>query len=156
MVVVKGPSRMPGYFRSPELTAEVLRDGYYITGDLGYVDVDGFLYISDRIARFSKVAGEMVPHLRIEEIVSDMTSCFVTGIPDNRRGELLVMIYTNQGFIPADLHSRLSNSGLPALWVPKRENIHLVSSIPVLATGKVNLQQARELALSISTDGYQR
>lgn len=156
LVLVKGPSRMPRYFRAPELTAEVLRDGYYITGDLGYLDNDGFLYISDRMARFSKIAGEMAPHLLIEEIVSDLTPCFVTGIPDNRRGERLVMIYTNQDITAAGLYSRLSSSGLPALWIPKRENICLVESIPVLATGKVNLKQARELAVSVSTDAVQR
>ena len=153
MVLVKGPSRMPGYFRSPERTAEVLCDGYYITGDLGYVDDDGFLYITDRLARFSKVAGEMAPHLRIEEAVSHMTLSFVTGIPDDRRGERLVMIYTNGDITAADLYSTLSNSGLPALWIPKRENIHLVASIPGLPTGKVDLRQARELAVSLSRDG---
>lgn len=148
MVLVKGPSRMPGYYGAPERTAEVLRDGYYVTGDLGYVDDDGFLYITDRLARFSKIGGEMAPHLRIEEAVADLTPSFVTGVPDARRGERLVLLYTNPEVTPAELSARLTGSGLPALWIPKRENIYPVATIPTLANGKVDLKRARELAIS--------
>lgn len=151
MVLVKGPSRMPGYYRDPQKTAEVMHDGYYVTGDLGYVDEDGFLYISDRVARFSKIAGEMVPHLRIEEAIADLTASFVTGVPDERRGERLVMMYTNPGIESSELLTRLNNTGLPPLWIPKRENIYLVTAIPALASGKVDLKKARELAGSLIT-----
>ena len=95
MILINGPSRMPGYFDSPELTAQAIRDGFYITGDLGYLDADGYLYLTDRLARFSKIGGEMVPHLRIEEAVSELTPSFVTGVPDDRRGERLVLLFTN-------------------------------------------------------------
>ena len=64
MVLVNGASRMVGYHAAPEKTTQALRDGYYVTGDLGYLDEDGFLYITDRLARFSKIGGEMVPHLK--------------------------------------------------------------------------------------------
>ncbi len=69
MLLVKSPSRMIGYHHAPEKTQQVLRDGYYVTGDLAYVDDDGFLFITDRLARFSKIGGEMVPHLKIEDAV---------------------------------------------------------------------------------------
>jgi acyl-[acyl-carrier-protein]-phospholipid O-acyltransferase/long-chain-fatty-acid--[acyl-carrier-protein] ligase len=150
MLLVNGSSRMVGYLGAPEKTAQVLRDGYYVTGDLGYVDEDGFLYVTDRLARFSKIGGEMVPHLKIEDALSDIlrnTPCFVTGVPDERRGERLGVLYTLPEIMPAQLVQHLNEVGLPALWIPKRENFYLVDAIPVLGTGKVDLANARALVL---------
>jgi acyl-[acyl-carrier-protein]-phospholipid O-acyltransferase/long-chain-fatty-acid--[acyl-carrier-protein] ligase len=150
MLLVNGSSRMVGYLGAPEKTAQVLRDGYYVTGDLGYVDEDGFLYVTDRLARFSKIGGEMVPHLKIEDALSDIlrnTPCFVTGVPDERRGERLGVLYTVPEIMPAHLVQHLNEVGLPALWIPQRENFYLVEAIPVLGTGKVDLANARALVL---------
>jgi acyl-[acyl-carrier-protein]-phospholipid O-acyltransferase/long-chain-fatty-acid--[acyl-carrier-protein] ligase len=152
MILVNGPSRMPGYYRAPELTSQVIRDGFYVTGDLGYVDEDGFLYVTDRVSRFSKLAGEMVPHLPIEEAISDLTQSFVADVPDDVRGERLVLLYTNTEATATDIHERLSQSGLPPLWIPKRENIYAVPAIPVLPSGKVDLRRSRELAASLVID----
>jgi acyl-[acyl-carrier-protein]-phospholipid O-acyltransferase/long-chain-fatty-acid--[acyl-carrier-protein] ligase len=153
MILVNGPSRMPGYYQAPELTREVIRDGFYVTGDLGYVDEDGFLYVTDRVSRFSKIGGEMVPHLPIEEAVSDLTQSFVAGVPDDLRGERLVLLYTNTEASAAEIHRRLSQSGLPALWIPKRDDIHSVDAIPVLPSGKVDVRRSRELAQSLPVRG---
>ena len=150
MILINGPSRMREYYKSPELTAQAMRDGFYITGDLGYVDEDGFLYVTDRIARFSKIAGEMVPHLRIEETISDLTPSFVTGVPDQRRGERLIVLYTNPETTAEAIHKRLNGSELPQLWVPKKEDIYAVPAIPVLTNGKIDLMQARALAASMA------
>jgi acyl-[acyl-carrier-protein]-phospholipid O-acyltransferase/long-chain-fatty-acid--[acyl-carrier-protein] ligase len=150
MVLVKSPSRMKGYYRAPEKTRQVLREGYYITGDLGHLDQDGFLYITDRLARFSKIAGEMVPHLKIEDAASGLletSPSFVTGVADERRGERLVMLYTSPEITPAQIVEHLNGAGLPALWIPKRENIYLVDEIPTLGTGKVDLAKARAMVL---------
>ena len=150
MLLISGPSRMVGYHRAPDRTAQVLSDGYYVTGDLGYLDEDGFLYITDRLARFSKIGGEMVPHLKIEDALSDIlqhTPCFVTGVADERRGERLAVLYTRPEVTPAQLVEHLQALGFPALWIPKRENFYLVDAIPVLGAGKVDLAKARALAL---------
>jgi acyl-[acyl-carrier-protein]-phospholipid O-acyltransferase / long-chain-fatty-acid--[acyl-carrier-protein] ligase len=151
MILINGPSRMRGYYKSPELTAQAMCGEFYITGDLGFVDSDGYLYVTDRLARFSKVAGEMVPHLRIEEAVSPLTPAFVTGLPDTRRGERLILLYTNPETSSSEIHKRLQESGLPSLWIPKREDIHAIPSIPVLANGKLDLMQARQIAASIAS-----
>ncbi len=149
MLLVKSPSRMPGYFGAPDKTADALHDGFYVTGDLAYVDEDGFLYITDRLARFSKIGGEMVPHLKIEDAVSDLLggSSFVTGVADERRGERLIMLYTSADITPPQIIERLNAADLPQLWIPKRENLYLVDAIPILGTGKVDLAKARALAI---------
>ena len=68
---MKGPNVMRGYLGRDDLTAAALRDGWYVTGDLGLVDEDGFLKITGRLSRFSKIGGEMVPHGRVEEALNE-------------------------------------------------------------------------------------
>jgi acyl-[acyl-carrier-protein]-phospholipid O-acyltransferase/long-chain-fatty-acid--[acyl-carrier-protein] ligase len=154
LLLVNGPSRMIGYLGDPERTAQSLVDGYYSTGDLAYVDSDGFLNIVDRLARFSKIAGEMVPHLKIEEEIHQILGdqpCVVIGIPDDQRGERLALLYTQPETAPSQLWQRLSESGLPRLWVPRRENIYLVDAIPTLGTGKVDLRGAKAKAIELAS-----
>jgi len=142
LVLVKGPNRMIGYLNQVERTAEAVRDGWYVTGDIGALDDEGFLRITDRLARFSKIAGEMVPHLKVEEAVYAIIgehACAVTGIPDDQRGERLVALYTRPDLTPAELWRHLSETDLPKLWLPKRENIYQVDALPTLGTGKLDL-----------------
>ncbi|HEX8204062.1 MAG TPA: MFS transporter, partial [Isosphaeraceae bacterium] len=65
MLLVQGPNVMRGYLGRADLTAAALRDGWYVTGDIGRIDEDGFLAITGRLSRFSKIGGEMVPHGRV-------------------------------------------------------------------------------------------
>jgi acyl-[acyl-carrier-protein]-phospholipid O-acyltransferase/long-chain-fatty-acid--[acyl-carrier-protein] ligase len=142
LVLVKGPNRMIGYLNQAERTAEVVHEGWYVTGDIGALDDEGFLRITDRLARFSKIAGEMVPHLKVEEAVYAIIGehgCAVTGIPDDQRGERLVALYTRPDMTPLELWQRLSEINLPKLWVPKRENVYQVAALPTLGTGKLDL-----------------
>ena len=149
LLLVKGPNRMLGYLNNPTLTSEVLRDGWYVTGDIGAVDEDGFITLTDRVSRFSKIAGEMVPHQKIEEVVStllDDPNAVVTAVPDESRGERLVLFYTRTDMPPQQLWAALNDSELPKLWIPKRENIHVIDAIPLLGTGKSDLRGVRALA----------
>jgi acyl-[acyl-carrier-protein]-phospholipid O-acyltransferase/long-chain-fatty-acid--[acyl-carrier-protein] ligase len=153
LLLVNGPSRMLGYLGDPERTAQALVDGYYSTGDLACVDSDGFLHIVDRLARFSKIAGEMVPHLKIEETIHEILGdqpCVVIGIPDDQRGERLALLYTQPDIAPAQIWQRLSETELPKLWIPKRENIYLVDAIPSLGTGKLDLRGAKAKAVELA------
>jgi acyl-[acyl-carrier-protein]-phospholipid O-acyltransferase/long-chain-fatty-acid--[acyl-carrier-protein] ligase len=150
MLLVKGPNLMAGYLNQPERTEEVVKDGWYTTGDIGMMDEDGFVFVTDRLARFSKIGGEMVPHLKIEEAINDILgeSCTaVTAVPDSSRGERLVAFFTRADVTAGDLWERLCGTELPRLWIPKREDLIPVPSIPTLGTGKVDLRGLRQLAL---------
>jgi len=147
LLLVKGPGVMKGYYNDPIKTAEVVKDGWYNTGDIATVGENGFITITDRLSRFSKIAGEMVPHIRIEEMMSEalMCECAVTALPDEKKGEKLVAFYTCEA--PAgDVWALLSGTDLPKLWIPKRENLRRIDTIPATASGKKDLKRIKELA----------
>jgi acyl-[acyl-carrier-protein]-phospholipid O-acyltransferase/long-chain-fatty-acid--[acyl-carrier-protein] ligase len=154
LLLVRGPNIMKGYLGRPEKTAEVLRDGWYITGDIATLDEDGFLQITDRLSRFSKIGGEMVPHLKIEEVLQEIAGateqCFaVTSIPDEKKGERLVVLHTlkDAQLVPV-LEKFAAITTLPNLWKPKADQFFPIEKLPYLGTGKLDLRQLRELALA--------
>jgi acyl-[acyl-carrier-protein]-phospholipid O-acyltransferase/long-chain-fatty-acid--[acyl-carrier-protein] ligase len=150
LLLVDGPNRMLGYFGEPDLTRQAFRDGWYVTGDIATIDDAGYIRITDRLSRFSKIAGEMVPHMKVEEqlqaMLLDPHVCVVTSVPDPVKGERLVALHTDPDLSAQDAWDRLSRSDLPKLWVPKREDIRFVESIPTLGSGKVDLRAVRQLA----------
>jgi acyl-[acyl-carrier-protein]-phospholipid O-acyltransferase/long-chain-fatty-acid--[acyl-carrier-protein] ligase len=156
LLLVKGPSRMMGYWGQPEKTAEALQDGWYVTGDIASMDDDGFISITDRVSRFSKIGGEMVPHVKVEETIHEILgdqSCVVTSTSDQQKGERLVVFYTHKEIAPDELWNRLNQSRLPKIWVPKRESLHLVETIPLLGTGKVDLKKLKTMAIEKDSSG---
>ncbi len=152
----KGSNVFQGYLNNPELTGQVCNDGWFRTGDVGYVDDDGFLFISGRISRFSKIAGEMVPHETVEAAVNkvmgfDMETerkVAVVGVPDEQKGEAIVLLSTSASASVdqecIDLRYRLLDEGLPSLWCPRQ--IIQVPEIPVLASGKLDVKSCEEIA----------
>jgi acyl-[acyl-carrier-protein]-phospholipid O-acyltransferase/long-chain-fatty-acid--[acyl-carrier-protein] ligase len=150
---VRGPNIMVGYLNRPEKTAEVLVDGWYNTGDIATVDEDGFLRITDRLSRFSKIGGEMVPHLKIEEKFHELLEAegqvlAVTAIPDDKKGERLAVVHTLKEAALKDILEKLAKSDLPPLWRPKPDSFIYVEKLPYLGTGKLDLRQLREIATS--------
>ena len=154
LLLVSGPNRMRGYLGDEERTREALRDGWYVTGDIAAIDESGFITITDRLSRFSKIAGEMVPHMRVEEAIVDAlghdAAAVVTYVPDETKGERLVALYADDGVSPEELWDRLSDTELPRLWLPKRDDLHVVDAVPTLGTGKVDLRRVKQLALEKS------
>lgn len=152
MLWLKGPHVFPGYLKDPEKTAAAIKDGWFITGDLGRIDDDGFVFIEGRLSRFSKIGGEMVPHGTIEQRLitafdwdqAEGPTAVVTGIPDSTKGEALVLL-TTKDVAMGDVRSKLLEAGFPNLWVPKL--IVKVEAIPVLGTGKTDLKGCRTLAI---------
>jgi acyl-[acyl-carrier-protein]-phospholipid O-acyltransferase / long-chain-fatty-acid--[acyl-carrier-protein] ligase len=126
---------------------------WYITGDVAVIDDDGFITITGRISRFSKLAGEMVPHIRVEEAIGkvlglgeDDLKLVVTSVPDHKKGERLVVLYTELQQTPEEICRSLATGGLPALWVPSPDSFRRVTAIPVLGTGKLDLKRVKDLA----------
>jgi acyl-[acyl-carrier-protein]-phospholipid O-acyltransferase/long-chain-fatty-acid--[acyl-carrier-protein] ligase len=152
LLLFRGANVFPGYLGDDEKTRAAFRDGWFVTGDLGRFDDDGFLFIEGRLSRFSKLGGEMVPHATVEQkILAAFGWCdetelaiAVTAVPDAAKGEALVLLTTRE--IPADgLRERLLAAGLPNLWIPKI--VKRVDKIPVLGTGKLDLKACRDRAL---------
>lgn len=151
MLLVKGPNVMCGYLDREDLTAAALHDGWYVTGDIAQLDTDGFLTITDRLSRFSKIGGEMVPHGRVEEALnqaagSDTLVMAVTGIPDERKGEQLIVLHTLAPSQIPDILETLASYGLPNLFIPKPDNFLKVPEIPILGSGKLDLRALKALA----------
>lgn len=152
MLLVKGPNVMNGYLGREDLTKQVLRNGWYVTGDIARLDEDGFLAITDRLSRFSKIGGEMVPHGKVEEALqqaaeADTQVFAVTGIPDDKKGERLAVLHTlDESQIP-DILAKLSTSGLPNLFIPSRSQFVKVDALPVLGTGKLDLRGVKRMAM---------
>jgi acyl-[acyl-carrier-protein]-phospholipid O-acyltransferase / long-chain-fatty-acid--[acyl-carrier-protein] ligase len=148
---VRGPNIMVGYLNRPEKTAEVLIGGWYNTGDIATIDEDGFLRITDRLTRFSKIGGEMVPHIKIEERLHELLEAdgqvlAVTAIPDEKKGERLAVVHTLKEDQLKEVLEKLSKSDLPALWKPRPDQFISVEKLPYLGTGKLDLRQLREIA----------
>jgi acyl-[acyl-carrier-protein]-phospholipid O-acyltransferase/long-chain-fatty-acid--[acyl-carrier-protein] ligase len=152
MLLVRGPNVMNGYLEREDLTAKVMRDGWYITGDIAMLDDDGFLTITDRLSRFSKIGGEMVPHGKVEEALHlaaglDTQTFAVTGIPDERKGEQLAVLHLLEETRIPEVLAKLTANGLPNLFIPSRGNFVRVETLPVLGTGKMDLRSLKRIAL---------
>ena len=151
MLWLKGASVFDGYLDDPARTAEVIRDGWFRTGDLARFDEDGFLFIEGRMSRFSKIGGEMVPHESVEAKIVETFGfssegervVAITASPDEAKGEVLVVLTTRE-IEQDELRAKLQAAGLPNLWIPR--HIRRVEKIPVLASGKLDIQGCAQLA----------
>ncbi len=170
LLLVSGPNVMQGYYENADRTAKVIRDGWYVTGDFARIDDEGFIEITGRQSRFSKIGGEMVPHERIEKILQQAVTnatddasdandndddvaipslmIAVSSAPDQKRGERLIVFYRSNPLTPEDMLRHLHEHDLPNLWIPDREAFIEIGEIPILGTGKLDLRQLKELALS--------
>jgi acyl-[acyl-carrier-protein]-phospholipid O-acyltransferase/long-chain-fatty-acid--[acyl-carrier-protein] ligase len=151
LVCLRGANVFPGYLDEVGLGRTAAAGGWLVTGDLGNFDAEGFLTIAGRLARFSKIGGEMVPHGTVEQAITaafslDQTEgplVVVVGVPDAAKGEELALIAACD--LPAEaLRERLHAAGLPNLWLPR--SIVRVEKIPLLGSGKLDLAACRAAA----------
>lgn len=160
LLLIKGPNVMHGYLGLPAATQEVLQDGWYLTGDIASLDEDGFLQITGRQSRFSKIGGEMVPHTRVEEALHEIIGAteqlfVVTGAPDAKKGERLLVLHRLNEATLGECLRRISQSSLPNLWKPRPDAFFRVDAFPNLGTGKLDLRQVKALALQLSAGASQ-
>jgi acyl-[acyl-carrier-protein]-phospholipid O-acyltransferase/long-chain-fatty-acid--[acyl-carrier-protein] ligase len=158
LLMIKGSNVMVGYLDQPEKTAEVIRDGWYNTGDIAKFDDEGFVEITGRQSRFSKIGGEMVPHIKIEQTLSRIIDnaeqddepdlkVAVTAVPDQKKGERIIVVHKPFNRPVEEIIKQLAKEGLPNLWIPSQESFIKVDQIPVLGTGKLDLKSLKQLAL---------
>jgi acyl-[acyl-carrier-protein]-phospholipid O-acyltransferase/long-chain-fatty-acid--[acyl-carrier-protein] ligase len=150
-LLVAGPGVMLGYLDEPEETARKIHDRWYDTGDVATIDDDGFLTITGRLSRFSKIGGEMVPHVAIEAAIEHMLGpgqghrAVVTALPDGRKGERLIVVHADLGRTPRQVCAGLAAAGLPKLWLPTPESFLPVDRIPLLGSGKIALAEVERI-----------
>ncbi len=161
MLWIAGPNVMKGYLDLPDATAEVLKDGWYKTGDVAMMDEDGFIQITGRVSRFSKIGGEMVPHVKIEEVLSkflddtpdddsdDQPLIAITAVPCEKKGERLIALYATDKKTVDQMRQSLTDAGLPNLFIPSVDSFLRVDALPVLGTGKVDLKGIQVLAAEL-------
>ncbi|MEC8659772.1 MAG: AMP-binding protein, partial [Verrucomicrobiota bacterium] len=154
---IKGPNVMKGYLGKEELTKEVLIDGWYNTGDIASISEDGFITITDRLSRFSKIGGEMVPHIKVEEMLHSIAGITdqifaVTGIPDEKKGEKLIVLYSIDEQEIEKIYEDFSASDIPNLWKPRKEHFLKVDDLPYLGTGKLDLKGIKTMAIEMTAN----
>ncbi len=178
VILIRGPSTMLRYMDDARATAAAFREGppppepglrrldWYVTADIGVLDEDGFLFIHDRVSRFSKIGGEIVPHMAIEAALAAASSVTdrpfdaaqgapstvegrsfaVVTLPDRVRGEKVAVVYSGPELDADALLRKMSERGVPNLWLPSPRDFHRVERLPFLPSGKLDLAATRRLA----------
>ncbi|MHC4182301.1 MAG: AMP-binding protein, partial [Planctomycetota bacterium] len=153
LILIKGPSVMEGYYKSPELTKQAFHDSFYITGDIGKFS-NGFLYITDRLKRFAKIGGELIPlspiedkllHVLDENTDDEKRKCAVVSIPHTQKGEQLIAFVVETHPDKLLLNKKLDDLDLPKLSQP--DHYVPIDAIPILPTGKVDYKYLKKLAV---------
>jgi acyl-[acyl-carrier-protein]-phospholipid O-acyltransferase/long-chain-fatty-acid--[acyl-carrier-protein] ligase len=144
-ILVKGDLVMKGYLGQPELTAETIVDGWYNTGDMGYMDEDGYLWHAGRFKRFVKIGGEMVSLVRVENVMEQYlpegVKCCVVEIPDEIKGATIVAAVTKDINKVAIL--RKMGQELPNIALPRQ--FFIIEDLPMMGTGKIDFRSVTEL-----------
>lgn len=151
VLALRGANVTAGYLAGPDAK---FRDGWFLTGDVARVDAEGFIVIEGRTSRFSKIGGEMVSHLAVEQAIAtalpkdtDTIDC-VIGCPCPEKGERLVLL-SNRALTREMIRSAFATTGVPNLWLPR--DIIAVEEFPTLASGKLDFASCRRLAEQSNT-----
>jgi long-chain acyl-CoA synthetase len=139
-ILMRAPNLMQGYWQRPQETAEAIRDGWLFTGDLGYLDEDGYLFIVDRKKDLIKPGGKQVWPREVEEVLAthpDVDEVGVAGVPDERFGELVkawVVLKPGRQVTPGELRAYCKESLAP-YKIPKEFEFR--DNLPKSGVGKV-------------------
>ena len=154
MILISGIQVMKGYLKNEEKTKQVLKTirgkTYYITGDKGKIDEDGFITIVDRYSRFAKLGGEMISLGAVEEKISRLLELkddssvdfIVTSVEDEKKGEKIVLLISNvdEEYV-LKLKEKILNNFENKLMIPS--NIKIIDEIPKLGSGKKDFNAAK-------------
>jgi len=151
MILISGPQVMQGYLNDPIQTNEVIKiinnNRYYITGDKGKIDKDGFVTIVDRYSRFAKIGGEMISlgscEAQISACLGDEIEIAATNLTDVKKGEKIVLLFTGD-MTEEDLKRKLIATQINPLYLPS--SYHKVEVLPKLGAGKADFKGVKKLA----------
>lgn len=153
-VVVRAPWLTQGYFKDEEKSKELWAGGWLHTGDIGYIDEEGYLQITDRLKDVIKTGGEWISSLELEDIISQhplVSEVAVIGVRDAKWGERpMALVVPKQGTekvlteddIRAAIQVSIDKGVLPKYAMP--ETVNLVEQIAKTSVGKLNKKQMRE------------
>lgn len=144
-ILVKGDNVMKGYFDDFEETTLHIRHGWYDTGDMGYMDEDGYLWHVGRLKRFLKIAGEMVSLVKVEDVLDKLmpsdAECCVVEVPDHVKGAKIVAAVTqklDEKTILRSMSEKLPNIALPKQFV-------VIEELPKMASGKIDFRKITDM-----------
>lgn len=145
-IAIYARTLMNGYWNKPEATGKVVTDGWYYTGDAGYIDEEGYIYICDRIKDMVISGGENIYPLEVERILNnhpDIVESSVIGVPDKTYGEaLLAVCVTTAAKFDEDAVIAFCRASLAGYKIPRK--FALVSALPRNSTGKIQKAVLRE------------
>ena len=152
MILIGGPQVMQGYLNNPEKTDSTIKviddSRWYVTGDKGHLDEDGFLFIVDRYSRFAKIAGEMISlgavELATQQALPEETEVIAVNVPDDKKGEQIVLLTTTMLDLDTLKKAMLAN-GCNPLLLPAQ--ILTLEQLPKLGSGKTDFSRAKQVAL---------
>ncbi|MEM7020302.1 MAG: AMP-binding protein, partial [Pseudomonadota bacterium] len=146
-ICIKSAGNMKGYWQRPEATAETLIDGYILTGDAGYLDEDGYVYVHDRVKEMIVSGAENIYPAEVENAIFDLegvADVAVIGVPDEKWGEAvkaMVQLKPDAKLSANDIigHARTKIAGYK---VPK--SVDFIDEVPRNPSGKLLRRQLRE------------
>jgi len=144
-ILVQGDNVMKGYFDDFEQTSLAIRHGWYDTGDMGWMDADGYLWHVGRLKRFLKIGGEMVSLVKVEDVLEKLlpegTACCVVEVPDHLKGAKIVAAVTRR-IDERDVTKKMSSS-LPNIALPKQ--FVVIEELPKMGSGKIDFRKVTEM-----------
>ncbi len=160
LLLIHGANVMKGYLGRDDMTQKKVVDGgWYITGDLAFIDPEGFITITGREERFAKVGGEMVPLEKVEDelhlILGTNERVFaVTAITDAKKGERVVVLHLALADKSVqEIWKGLGERGLPNIYIPSQRDFYLVTELPILGSGKLDLKKCKQIAQDVAGGG---
>jgi len=147
-IVVRGPNVMKGYYKDPKATAEILRGGWLHTGDVGYLDEEGYLYITDRIKDMIIKGGENIYPVEIEKVLVEnpkILEAAVIGIPDQKYGEevmALIIKRPNEELTEEEV-IQFTKTKITPFKCPAK--VKFMNALPKTLTGKVLKKELRKM-----------
>jgi acyl-[acyl-carrier-protein]-phospholipid O-acyltransferase/long-chain-fatty-acid--[acyl-carrier-protein] ligase len=148
-LIVQGSNVMLGYLLADNPgVLQATKNNEYDTGDIVFVDDEGYIFIKGRAKRFAKIAGEMVSLTAVEANLSKLwpnNACAVVALPDDKKGEQIILLTEKKDAQRSDISTFFKENGLSELAVPK--SIIYVDKVPLLGTGKVDYVEVRAIAV---------